>query len=134
MGEVKKSQGGTPKGFRNLSYQELMERRAKGLCFKCGQHYNPMHCCPDKELKLIVQEDEEGNLDDKEENEGNKGDPNDWELVCHMVELSELKSHAKACCKTMKLEGNLQGVLILLLIDSGASHNYVTRELVLPLN
>ena len=34
----------------------------------------------------------------------------------------------------MKVEGNLEGVPILLLIDSGASHNYITRELVILLN
>ena len=122
------------RGIQNLSYQELIGRRAKGLCFKCGQHYSPMHRCPDKELKLIVHEDEERNPDDKEEEKGDEEDPNEWELVCHVVELSELKSHAKTCCKTMKLEGSLLGVPILILIDSGASHNYVTKELVLSLN
>ena len=55
-------------------------------------------------------------------------------MVCHVVELNELKSHVQTCYRTMKLEGCLQEVPILLLIDSGANHNYITRELVMLLN
>ena len=123
------------RGVRNLSYQELMDRRAKGLCFKCGQNYSPMHRCPEKELKLLVlEEDEEEIPENKEGIEENKGNIREWEMVCHVVELNELKTHGKTCCRTMKLEGYLQGVPILFLIDSGASHNYITRELVTLLN
>ena len=34
----------------------------------------------------------------------------------------------------MKIEGRLEGLLILLIIDSGASHNYIAKELVISLN
>ena len=34
----------------------------------------------------------------------------------------------------MKIEGRLEGVLILLLVDSGACHNYIVRKLVTSLN
>ena len=54
--EARKREKGPNNGFRNLSYQELMERRAKGLYFKCGQNYSPMHQCPEKELKLVIWE------------------------------------------------------------------------------
>ena len=37
-------------------------------------------------------------------------------------------------CKTIKLKGELKVVPILLLVNSGASHNYITRELVIALN
>ncbi|MCI47334.1 RNA-directed DNA polymerase (Reverse transcriptase), partial [Trifolium medium] len=36
-----------------------MERKQKGLCFKCGGAFHPMHQCPDKQLKVLVMEDEE---------------------------------------------------------------------------
>ena len=32
IGEVRRGQGGTMRGVRNLSYQELMDKRAKSLC------------------------------------------------------------------------------------------------------
>ncbi|CAJ2678799.1 unnamed protein product [Trifolium pratense] len=31
------------RGFTQLSYNEIMERRKKGLCFKCGGAFHPMH-------------------------------------------------------------------------------------------
>ncbi|MCH83460.1 RNA-directed DNA polymerase (Reverse transcriptase), partial [Trifolium medium] len=32
----------------------------KGLCFKCGGPFHPMHQCPDKHLKILVLEDDDG--------------------------------------------------------------------------
>ena len=123
------------RGIRNLSYQEMMDRRAKGLCFKCGQHYSPMHRCPEQELKLVIhEEDEEESLEDRREMEEKRKDNEEWEMVCRVVELNELRTNGRIYGKTMKLEGELKGVPILLLIDSGASHNYITRELVTALN
>ena len=45
---------------RNLSSQEIADRRQKGLCFKCGGQYHPRHQCPDKTLRVMVLEDESG--------------------------------------------------------------------------
>lgn len=36
--------------------------------------------------------------------------------------------------KTMKLEGKLQGVPILVLVDSGVSHNFVAPQVITSLN
>ena len=55
-------------------------------------------------------------------------------MVCHVVELNELRSQSKLNYKTMKLEAELNGVPILLLIDIGASHNCIMKELVIALN
>ncbi|MCI26897.1 hypothetical protein A2U01_0048095, partial [Trifolium medium] len=40
--------GPRDRGFTHLSYNELLERKQKGLCFKCGGPFHPMHQCPDK--------------------------------------------------------------------------------------
>ena len=36
--------------FTHLSYNELMDRKKKGLCFKCKGPFGPTHQCPDKHL------------------------------------------------------------------------------------
>ncbi|MCH83545.1 RNA-directed DNA polymerase (Reverse transcriptase), partial [Trifolium medium] len=64
QGERRRS-GPRDRGFTHLSYNELLERKQKGLCFKCGGPFHPMHQCPDKQLRVLVMEDEEG-----EEGEG----------------------------------------------------------------
>ena len=54
-------------------------------------------------------------------------------MVCHVMGLRRLKSLLWMCLRTIKLKGILEGLLILLFIDSGASHNYITKELVTSL-
>ena len=55
-------------------------------------------------------------------------------MFCHVVKLKELGSQTWVHLKTMKVEGRLEGLLILLLINSGASYNYIAKELVTTLN
>ncbi|MCI06538.1 RNA-directed DNA polymerase (Reverse transcriptase), partial [Trifolium medium] len=55
----KKRGGPRDRGFTHLPYQELMDRKQKGLCFKCGGPYHPMHQCPNKQLRVLIMEDEE---------------------------------------------------------------------------
>ncbi|KAH6784050.1 hypothetical protein C2S52_009009 [Perilla frutescens var. hirtella] len=47
--------------FRQISYQEYLDRRAKGLCFRCNELYSPQHKYADKTLQVIIiaQPDEE---------------------------------------------------------------------------
>ncbi|BAU00934.1 hypothetical protein VIGAN_11007400 [Vigna angularis var. angularis] len=40
--------GPIDRGKRHLAYQDLLDRRKRGLCFKCGGLYNFMHQCPVK--------------------------------------------------------------------------------------
>ncbi|GAU10413.1 hypothetical protein TSUD_417780 [Trifolium subterraneum] len=46
------------RNVRNLSSQEIADRLQKGLCFKCGGPYHPRHQCPDKNLCVMVLEDD----------------------------------------------------------------------------
>jgi hypothetical protein len=43
------------KGIRSLPYEEMMERRAKGQCFRCKGKYHPtLHKCPEKSLRILI--------------------------------------------------------------------------------
>jgi len=43
------------KGIRSIHYDEMAERRAKGLCFKCGGKYHPtLHKCPERSLRVLI--------------------------------------------------------------------------------
>jgi hypothetical protein len=34
---------------------EIAERRAKGLCFRCGGKYHPtLHKCPERTLRVLI--------------------------------------------------------------------------------
>jgi hypothetical protein len=51
--------------YTHLTYNELMEKKQKGQCFKCKGPFHPMHKCPDKHLRILIVDDTGG-----EEKEG----------------------------------------------------------------
>ncbi|RDY02007.1 hypothetical protein CR513_14595, partial [Mucuna pruriens] len=38
------------RGVKHLPYQELLNRKQKGFCYKCGRPYHPLHQCPYRQL------------------------------------------------------------------------------------
>ncbi|MCH83560.1 hypothetical protein A2U01_0004386, partial [Trifolium medium] len=103
-------------------------RRSKGLCFKCGGKWHPtQHKCPEKALRvLILGEGETVN--------------EDGEIVMLNGELSDIEEEVEVECKsmgvlgsmggqrTMKIEGRIADVDVLVLIDSGATHNFISPQ------
>lgn len=127
--EEKKRVGFKDRGIRHLPCQELLERRKKGLCFKCGGPFHGCHQCPDKQLRLMI-------IDDEEEDEGEAnimvdGEVDELEVVgeCSVMGILSLLD-GKCQPQTMKVQGVVKGVPILLLVDSGATHNFISRKLV----
>ncbi|KAJ1422702.1 hypothetical protein SESBI_12894 [Sesbania bispinosa] len=107
MGE-KGRVGPRDRGVRHLSYQELLDRRQKGLCFKCGGAYHPSHTCPDKQIRIMIME--EGN----QENEGeydtspHEEEETDDEVVegkCSVLSLQSLVEDKSTQAHTLNLRG-----------------------------
>ncbi|RVW45033.1 Retrovirus-related Pol polyprotein from transposon 297 [Vitis vinifera] len=86
--------------FRKLSKAKLQAKREKGLCYCCDDRFSSGHHCRLKELQVMVYQGEE-------------------EL------LERLTSP-----KTIKLKGKVCGKEVVVLIDPGATHNFVSYALV----
>ncbi|PNX55132.1 hypothetical protein L195_g048758 [Trifolium pratense] len=88
------------KGARGMESDEVIERRAKGLCFKCGGIWHPTtYKCPEKNLRVLIlgggeSIDEEGEI-----------------ITMEAVKSDEEVEEAE--CKV---------------IDSGASHNFISPK------
>ncbi|XP_058734110.1 uncharacterized protein LOC131605817 [Vicia villosa] len=123
----KKQIGPRDRGFKHLSYNEPMERKQKGLCFKCGGPFHPMHQCPDKQLRVLVVEDD-GDEEEEAKLLAVEVDESDEEKG----EMSLLNLHhiAHKTHHTMKFQGSIQGVEVLILVDSGVTHNFISQKLV----
>lgn len=123
--------GPRDRGFSHLTYPQLLERRQKGQCFKCGGSYHPLHQCPDKQLRVLIVEEgdeeaEESNvlaMELEEPEEENQGEMS-------MMSFSNMAQESQEKPQTMKLQGTINGVPILVLVDSGATHNFIDHKLV----
>ena len=113
--------------IKRLTESELQARREKGLCFKCEEKFSPGHRCK-KELRvLLVHEDEEednNQFDDRATEE-----PVLIELK-DAVELSLNSVVGLTTSGTMKIKGTIRSKEVIILVDSGATHNFLSLELV----
>ncbi|XP_038687486.1 uncharacterized protein LOC119986865 [Tripterygium wilfordii] len=103
---------------------EKQERMAKGLCFRCNEKFAPGHRCKPKSFSLMELTDSE--LPVEEDENVVHDDPS-------MADLAEISFHAilgKSSGTTMKLLGTVQGRQVLILIDSGSTHNFIAERIV----
>lgn len=114
-----------------MSYNELMERKQKGLCFKCGGPFHPKHQCPDKHLRVLITEEEEteeggGKLlavEVEDEEGGSEGEMS----ILSLLQLGQLGTDKP---QSIQLKGAVNGVPVVILVDSGATHNFIDKRLV----
>ncbi|KAM0043609.1 putative nucleotidyltransferase, Ribonuclease H [Helianthus debilis subsp. tardiflorus] len=124
------------RGVRSLSRTEYEDRRKKGLCFRCGQQYGPPHKCPEGKLRvLLLGEDEDDcSLGDHCLLQPDPSPTQETDSDCSIGTCNALEFagtvEAQTSSATMKLEGMLLGFPISMLVDSGASHNFISRRLV----
>lgn len=106
-----------------------MERKQKGLCFKCGGPFHPKHQCPDKHLRVLITEDDETEEGgervlvvevEEEESEG--------ELS--ILSLFQLGQLGEGKPQSFQLKGIVSGVPLVILVDSRATHNFIDKKLV----
>ncbi|XP_012850824.1 PREDICTED: uncharacterized protein LOC105970535 [Erythranthe guttata] len=116
---------------RRIPNQDLDERRAKGLCFWCDEKYSRDHHCP-KRRQMYVMEigDEEGSPGSELESHSiiTSEDKQEWEgdePISHVSVHAITRAHD---FKTMRLKGSARGKTIRILIDNGATHNFIDLE------
>ena len=109
---------------KRLGWEEMQKRRAQGLCFSCNERFTPGHKCQGPRLLLIEGHDDvhdaEEEVDDKEDELG--------------VSIHALTGWASP--RTMRVAATIKSHQLMVLIDSGSTHNFlsdkVARTLRLP--
>jgi hypothetical protein len=109
--------------IKKLSPAELKERRDKGLCFNCDDKFSPGHKC--KKLFLI-----EGIYEEDNERPSEEEARETWED--DELEIPEISLHAISGVQTpqtMRIAGTIRKARVILLADTGSTHNFLNTEL-----
>jgi excinuclease UvrABC ATPase subunit len=119
----------TPQPTR-LTPQQLEERKAKGLCFNCDNKYSKGHKCGENKLFYIDCEEEE-------EQEQEPSQDENVEAISSEELTPTISCNALAGIstpQTLKIEGYIKKKKVIVLIDSGSTHNFIHYKLAKALN
>ncbi|XP_062093432.1 uncharacterized protein LOC133799409 [Humulus lupulus] len=120
----------TPTTYRRLTEAEIKDQKARGVCFKCEGKWQRGHECKFPELQIILLQDEASDDDsDEDPIDESLGLPPPPTPKAKVVEVPLNSVVRLTSPKTMKLMGSIHGHEVVVLIDSGATHNFITSEL-----
>lgn len=113
-----------------MTDNEVRIKKEKGLCFRCDEKFSLGHRCKRRELNIIaVQEGED--LSDKTDQVGEEIETNgNKEVNTKIVNLSINSLVGFNSPKTIKIKGEIRGREVVVLIDGGATHNFIAEEVV----
>ncbi|XP_037424582.1 uncharacterized protein LOC119289334 [Triticum dicoccoides] len=108
------------------------QRRARGECFKCGEKYGPGHKCP-KTVQLHVMEEfiSALQLSDSSDSETETEEANATAGQSESVmQISVQAVNGTSCKESIKLQGMVGKLHLLILVDSGSSNTFISQKLV----
>jgi hypothetical protein len=121
----------TPQPTR-LTPQQLEERKEKGLCFNCDNRYSKGHKCGEKKLFYIDCEYEEEQEHEQEPSQDENIESISSEELIPMISCNALVGIRTP--QTPKIEGYNKNKKVIVLIDSGSTHNFIHYKLAKDLN
>lgn len=101
-------------------------RRAQGLCDRCGEKWSRGHCCPDSVQIHVLQEV----LDLFQLDSDVASEHDIAEVSSHLcITLSVAVVSGVTSPRTMCLHGVIQKLPVLVLVDSGSSHTFISAQI-----
>ena len=107
-------------------------RRAKGLCYVCGERWSKDHVCKQEVQLHIVQE----MIEILQSSESDDCEVGEQQLGVHMISISAaaVGDKSEPPVRTMQLRVQLQGHNVTFLVDSGSTHSFVDLSLAAKLS
>ncbi|CAH9146476.1 unnamed protein product [Cuscuta epithymum] len=106
--------------IKRLPWEEMQRRRSLGLCFSCNEQFAPGHRCKHPQLMLL--EIGESNKDPTEDASDSQDGNTPLEISLHALT-------GWTAYRTLRLKAEVGGREIVVLIDSGSTHNFIRDKL-----
>uniref|UniRef100_A0A803QDN9 Uncharacterized protein n=1 Tax=Cannabis sativa TaxID=3483 RepID=A0A803QDN9_CANSA len=126
--KIRSTRSATGTSYKRLTEAEYQEKHSRGLYFICDKKFHPGRECEQKLLQILLTADEE-ELDSPDENpplSPDSGETLVTEETLATLSLNSLVGLSTA--NTMKLASQIGNQTVTVLIDSGATHNFVLME------
>ncbi|XP_010490066.1 PREDICTED: uncharacterized protein LOC104767782 [Camelina sativa] len=111
-----------PRPRRHNTSAELDEKRRKGICFKCDGPWSKDHKCPNRELRVLTV----FNGYEVEVLDGNGEEETVDEIVGECMALSFSSYRGLSSPTTTKVRGTVGKDKVVIMLDSGVSHNFIS--------
>jgi hypothetical protein len=110
----------------------MVECQLKGLCYNCDEKYFPGHKCKEQNIFMaisedILEEDIETPLVFESPKITDITPPSDPPKVKPVIYVNALTSFSTP--QTLKLIGYIKHQKVIILIDSGRTHNFIHRRI-----
>jgi hypothetical protein len=121
-----------PLKIQKLTRDEMDERQLKGLCYNCDDKYFLGHKCKEQNLFMAIfedisEEDVETPLVSKSPETTDITPPSDPPEVEPVISLNALTGFSAP--QTLRLIGYIKHQKVIILVDSGSTHNFIHRRI-----
>jgi hypothetical protein len=122
----------TPLKIQKLTRAEMAECQLKGLCYNCDDKYFLGHKCKEQNIFMAISEE----ISEKDEETPSMSEspestditpPSDPPEVDPVISLNALTSFSTP--QTLKLIGYIKHWKVIILFDSGNTHNFIHRRI-----
>jgi hypothetical protein len=121
-----------PLKVQKLTWVEMVEFQLKGLCYNCDDKYFPRNKCKEQKLFMVISKDvsnEEFEVSPKEElpKTDDPTLPSNPPKFEPLISLNALTGFSAP--QNLKLIGYSKHGKVIILVDSGSTHNFIHRHL-----